>query len=87
MSYDAWCLFITYIMIPIILGHTNSKIIELSVHYGNTATFVNHVHEINLTVIIDLHILSGVIKLGHAPKMHRPCLQQMEHEGNYFEPQ
>lgn len=57
-SYQAWLLLITEEMLQIILDHTNAKITEMSVHYGNTATFIGHLSHTELKAFFGLIYLA-----------------------------
>ncbi|CAH1957471.1 unnamed protein product [Acanthoscelides obtectus] len=62
---DAWSLLFTQNIIDLIVEHTNQKVTDLSVSYGDTASFVNHVDETELKAFVGLMLLWGVFKSGH----------------------
>ncbi|XP_050526600.1 uncharacterized protein LOC126897224, partial [Daktulosphaira vitifoliae] len=65
LPIDAWYLFLDNEILQIVLDKTNDKITELSVKYGKTATFVNHLDMVEFKAFIGLLFLSGVFKSNH----------------------
>ncbi|KAG5888864.1 hypothetical protein JTB14_031421 [Gonioctena quinquepunctata] len=61
----AWSLLFTERLIDLVVDHTNQKIMDLCLNYGNLATFVNHVDKTELKALLGLMLLWGVFKSGH----------------------
>lgn len=65
---EAWSLLFDDYMLDIIIKHTNERITDMTVSYGDQAVecqFTNHAVKAELKAFIGLLLLSGAFKSNH----------------------